>query len=345
MRLQEIMTTQVVTIEADAPASTAWSQMERKRIRHLLVTDDGQLAGVLSERDLGGRSGAAVRRNRTVRELMTPQVASAKPTTTLREAANLMRGRLIGSLPVMEDGRVVGIVTATDVLEELGRGSSRPTVRAKRKSMRVPPVGARRAAAKRTGAAKRSATSKRGARVAKRSKRGGKRADDSVGRDGNAIALVQAPRGRARVRQHEAKRAPMAARIARPAKMAIQGATPEETPAYIRSVDSILEDSDKTYLRRKLGRKLGKFAASIERTSVRVEDVNGPRGGTDKRCAIKVVLRGLPTVYVEERHASLQAAMDRALARTERAVRQNLQRRRTKPLRSRKSDARIPVFA
>lgn len=298
MRLQEIMTTQVVTIDVDEPASAAWSQMERKRIRHLLVTEDGRLAGVLSERDLGGRSGASVRRNQTVRELMTPQVASAKPTTTLREAANLMRGRLIGSLPVMEDGRVVGIVTATDVLEELGRGSSRPTVRAKRKSMRVPPVGARRADAKRTGATKRSA-----------------------------------------------KRAPMAARIARPAKTTVQGATPAETPAYVRSVDGILKESDKAYLRRKLGSKLGKFAASIERTSVRVEDVNGPRGGTDKRCAIKVVLRGLPTVYVEERHVSLQAAMDRALARTERAVRQSLQRRRTKPLRSRKSDARIPMFA
>jgi acetoin utilization protein AcuB len=73
---------------------------------------------------------------------MTPQAASATPATTLRQAANLMRRRLIGSLPVLEDGRIVGIVTATDVLEELGRGSSRPTVRAKRRPMRLTPVGA-----------------------------------------------------------------------------------------------------------------------------------------------------------------------------------------------------------
>lgn len=337
MRLQEIMNTDVVTIGPDEPANTAWSQMERKRIRHLVVMEDGRLVGVLSERDLGGRSGASVRRNRTVRELMTPQVASAKPTTTLRQAANLMRGRLIGSLPVLEDGRVVGIVTATDVLEELGRGSTRPTVRAARKSMRVPPVGARRAAAKRASTAKRRSAGKRGHRTAKRAKRGGRRGDDSIGRGSGAAALA-----RERQRQYDSpKRAPMAARIERSTKMTAERASSAEVPAYIRSAGAMLEAADKAYLRRKLGRKLGKFTRSIERTSVRVEDVNGPRGGTDKRCAIKVVLRGAPTVYVEERHHSLQAAMDRALARTERAVAESVQRRRTKPRKSRRTEERI----
>jgi CBS domain-containing protein/ribosome-associated translation inhibitor RaiA len=311
MRLQEIMSTQVVTIGPDEPASTAWSRMGRKRIRHLLVTEGGRLIGVLSERDLGGRNGGAVRRGRTVRELMTQQAASATPATTLREAANLMRGRLIGSLPVVKDGRIVGIVTATDVLGELGRGSSRPTVRAKRRSMRLPPVGARRAAAKRTRAAK------RGVRAAKRAKRGGKAAEDTLGR------------------------APMTARVARAAKRTAGRTLAAETPAYIRSVGAVLDAADESYLRRKLGRKLGKFASSIGRTSVRVEDVNSPRGGVDKRCSIKVVLSGLPSVYVEERHHSVQAVMDRALARTERAVRQTVQRRRMRPLKSRKKEERV----
>ncbi len=99
MRLQEIMSTRIVTVDPDEAADIAWSRMQREGIRHLIVTEGARLIGVLSERDLGGRKGDPVRRGRTVRELMTPQATSAAPATTLRQAANLMRGRLIGSLP------------------------------------------------------------------------------------------------------------------------------------------------------------------------------------------------------------------------------------------------------
>lgn len=78
--------------------------------------------------------------------------------------------------------------------------------------------------------------------------------------------------------------------------------------------------------------KLGKFTTSIERVSVRVEDVNGPRGGIDHVCRIKVVLSGLPSVIFERRGASLEAAVDGALAGVERAVRRSVQRRRMRPI-------------
>jgi ribosome-associated translation inhibitor RaiA len=90
---------------------------------------------------------------------------------------------------------------------------------------------------------------------------------------------------------------------------------------------SVLDEVHRKYLRRKLQRMLDKFGSAIERMSVRLEDVNGPRGGIDKRCQVKIVLKGLPSVYVDERDSSVQAAMDRALARVNRAVRQALQRR------------------
>lgn len=105
-----------------------------------------------------------------------------------------------------------------------------------------------------------------------------------------------------------------------------------ETPSYIRSVDSVLSSGDRQYLKLKLAQKLRKFAPEVMRSSVRVEDVNGPRGGVDKRCRIKVVLRGLPSVVVEELHESLRPAMDGALNRMERAVRRATDRRRMKPL-------------
>ena len=73
---------------------------------------------------------------------------------------------------------------------------------------------------------------------------------------------------------------------------------PPPVPTYIRADGVELEPDDRVYIRRKLGRKPGKFVSSVERISVRLEDVNGPRGGVDHRCRIKVVLAGLPSVAV-----------------------------------------------
>lgn len=129
----------------------------------------------------------------------------------------------------------------------------------------------------------------------------------------------------------------MPARVPRPIKRGAGRTEAAQTPAHIYASGSFLDRSDRDYLRRKLGRKLGKFARAIERTSVRVEDVNGPRGGIDHRCRIKIVLSGLPSVVVEAQHHTLQAAMDGALDRVERAVRRALVRRRLKPLKPRRT--------
>jgi ribosome-associated translation inhibitor RaiA len=111
---------------------------------------------------------------------------------------------------------------------------------------------------------------------------------------------------------------------------------------HIRALEDDFRAEDRAYLRRKLARRLEKFADSIERVSLRTEDVNGPRGGIDRVCRVKVVLRGLPTVVIEKRDAALNAAVALALDGVERAVRRRLQRRRMKPLR-RTSVAKRPV--
>jgi CBS domain-containing protein len=71
---------------------------------------------------------------------MTKPVVTVGPTTTVRRAANLMRGRSLGCVVVTDRGRVVGIVTAADLLELLGRGSDRPVASARRWTLthRVP---------------------------------------------------------------------------------------------------------------------------------------------------------------------------------------------------------------
>jgi CBS domain-containing protein/ribosome-associated translation inhibitor RaiA len=336
MRLQEIMTTDVVQIGPDESADAAWARMESEDIRHLVVMENGKLLGVVSQRDLGGAQGAQTRAGKSVRDLMAAQPAVAKPRTTLRQAANLMHGRLIGSLPVVDDGKLVGIVTATDVLEELGRGSSRPTVRAQRKSVRRQPAGQRTAARRDREKGKRQAESAAPPpkpRSGRGARRGAAASPAAAAAESKRAVGAAASRraGPARARRADSpKRAPLAERVARVEKRVAGRTAPAETPAYIRAVGVDLSPEDKDYLRRKLGRKLGKFSPQIERVSVRIEDINGPRGGVDKRCRIKIVLSGLPSVVVEEQHESLQAAMDGALGRAERAVRQSTQRRRTR---------------
>lgn len=107
-----------------------------------------------------------------------------------------------------------------------------------------------------------------------------------------------------------------------------------DTPAHVRTFGVDLDDEDRAYIRRRLGMKLGKFAAAIERVSVRVLDVNGPRGGVDKQCRVKVVLDGLESVVVEATDPTKRTAIDGALDRTDTAVERRLGRRRTLPVRT-----------
>ncbi len=132
MRLAEIMTTSVQTIDENSDADVAFNQMRLHHIRHLVVMDHKQALGVISDRDLGGPRGASLRKGRMVNELMTPAPVTASPTMSVREAANLLRGRTIGCLPVFERGKLVGIVTTTDLLTLLGRGALKPVTQGKR---------------------------------------------------------------------------------------------------------------------------------------------------------------------------------------------------------------------
>lgn len=112
---------------------------------------------------------------------------------------------------------------------------------------------------------------------------------------------------------------------------------------HIRAFEIKVDRNDRNLIRRKLDRRFRKFAESIERVSVRLEDVNGPRGGVDRACRIKTVLRNLPSVVYEQHDASLQAAFDGALEGAERAVRRTLQRRRSQPIKRGRQVTPIPA--
>jgi ribosome-associated translation inhibitor RaiA len=126
-----------------------------------------------------------------------------------------------------------------------------------------------------------------------------------------------------------AKRAPFAKKVPRSRKVLAGRAPAAGTPLAVRTAGVDASKDFKQRVREKMGLRLGKFARHIERVTVRFEDVNGPRGGVDSLCRVKVVMSGVPSVVVEETAADPMRAFDRASQRAERAVRSGLERART----------------
>ena len=106
--------------------------------------------------------------------------------------------------------------------------------------------------------------------------------------------------------------------------------TAPETPLAIRTAGTSVDGKLRTYVAERLGRQLGKSALHVERVSVRFRDINGPRGGKDKLCRIKVVVSGLPSVITEERDKAKRAAFDLAAASCERTLRRQLGKARAR---------------
>ena len=79
---------------------------------------------------------------------------------------------------------------------------------------------------------------------------------------------------------------------------------------------------------RRLGFALGRFGHQVGQVAVHLSDVNGPRGGVDKRCRVVVELLGHDPVVVEEADTDLDALVDRAADRVGRAVARRLVRTR-----------------
>src|SRR5512141_2826661 len=98
MRLRDVMRQEVETISPRESAAAAFERMRRAKIRHLVVKDGRKVVGVLSHRDAVGLG--PFRQDATVEEVLTAPAVCVSPELALRDAANLMRGRTMGCLPV-----------------------------------------------------------------------------------------------------------------------------------------------------------------------------------------------------------------------------------------------------
>lgn len=136
MLVREWMSRQPVTITMDMSITEALRVMRQRQVRRLPVLDEsGDMVGIVSESDLLYASPSPVTSlsiyemhdlltRLKVSELMAKDVITVTPDTPLEEAARIMADSKIGGLPVVEDGRLVGIITETDIfkvfLEMLG---------------------------------------------------------------------------------------------------------------------------------------------------------------------------------------------------------------------------------
>jgi CBS domain-containing protein len=123
MRIREVMTEPVETVPPSMALGQAAGVMRALRVHHLVVKEGSKVIGVLSASDLP-RAGAA-HDERVVRDLMSLNVATIDEGETVRRAANLMRGRSIGCVVATRSGKMVGIVTVSDLLALLGKGGER----------------------------------------------------------------------------------------------------------------------------------------------------------------------------------------------------------------------------
>lgn len=89
-----------------------------------------------------------------------------------------------------------------------------------------------------------------------------------------------------------------------------------------------LTDAIRDYAVKRLAYGLGQCAQHVVRVTVRLFDVNGPRGGADKRCRIRVKLDISQEVVLEDTQSNLYVAIDRAAGRAGRTVARNLRRQR-----------------
>jgi acetoin utilization protein AcuB len=137
--VRNVMSKQPITIDPEASLAAAIALMREKAIRHLPVVDHtGHLAGIITDRDLRSAAlapalgeflpvglrravaGAAeVLQELRVKDAMTWGVVTTRPDASVAEAGAVMFERRVGSLPVRENGKLVGIVTERDIFKAL----------------------------------------------------------------------------------------------------------------------------------------------------------------------------------------------------------------------------------
>lgn len=130
MTVGDLMTKDVLTVNRDESIRRPWELVEEKRLRRFPVMDGDTLVGIITDRDLRNATASSVVLTEKkyhdflldtvkVESVMTPNPKTVSPDTSLIDAARIILEMKVGGLPVVEEGRLVGIITETDLIGAL----------------------------------------------------------------------------------------------------------------------------------------------------------------------------------------------------------------------------------
>lgn len=151
-RVSDWMTEEVLAVETFDSIAIARQLMAKHRVNQLPVLDNDNLVGLVTDRDIRDAYPTSLMINRTeeidrfaervtVEEVMTHDVFIVRPETPLIAAVGLLRRHRIGSLPVIKNKNLVGIITRSDILDFVLAGAKKGQPKAARPSAKKRPPG------------------------------------------------------------------------------------------------------------------------------------------------------------------------------------------------------------
>lgn len=116
LTVNEIMTVAPQAVDSQTPIHVVALKMKQEMCRQFPVLDQGQLVGIVTDRDIRAVLNTPLFETGTVENCMTPDPIVVSPDTPAYQAANLLKLYKLGALPVVKDNNLVGLVTVTDFL-------------------------------------------------------------------------------------------------------------------------------------------------------------------------------------------------------------------------------------
>ena len=125
MKAKNIMTKKIITVQKNDPVSVAANKMKQAGVGTVAVEDNGTVCGIITDRDIVVRDVASSDQEGKMKcgEVMTTNITSATPESSIDDVARLMSERQIKRVPIMEQNKIVGMISLGDLSQAKGKKS------------------------------------------------------------------------------------------------------------------------------------------------------------------------------------------------------------------------------